>query len=40
LQELTNAGRTLLVTTHDERFAEAFATRVLSIEGGSVREAM
>jgi ABC-type polar amino acid transport system ATPase subunit len=40
LQQLTNAGRTLLVTTHDERFAEAFATRVLSIEGGSVREAM
>jgi ABC-type polar amino acid transport system ATPase subunit len=40
LQELTSSGRTLLVTTHDERFAEAFATRVLSIEGGSVREAM
>jgi ABC-type polar amino acid transport system ATPase subunit len=38
LQELTSSGRTLLVTTHDERFAEEFATRVLSIEGGSARE--
>jgi polar amino acid transport system ATP-binding protein len=38
LQRLTASGRTLLVTTHDERFAEDFATRILTIEGGSVRE--
>ena len=34
LRRLTVSGRTLLVTTHDERFAEEFATRVLTIEGG------
>jgi ABC-type polar amino acid transport system ATPase subunit len=38
LQTLTAAGRTLLVTTHDERFAEQFATRIVTIEGGMVRE--
>ena len=38
LQRLTEAGRTLLVTTHDERFAEDFATRVMTIEAGTVRE--
>ena len=38
LQRLTSSGRTLLVTTHDEQFARDFATRVLTIEGGSVRE--
>lgn len=38
LHRLTSSGRTLLVTTHDERFAEEFATRVLTIEGGAVRE--
>ena len=38
LQRLTASGRTLLVTTHDERFAEEYATRVLTIEGGRVRE--
>jgi len=38
LQRLTTSGRTLVVTTHDERFAEEFATRVLTIESGSVRE--
>src|SRR3989337_1168966 len=38
LQRLTASGRTLLVTTHDERFAEEFATRVLTIENGTVRE--
>lgn len=38
LQRLTGSGRTLLVTTHDERFAEEFASRVLTIEGGGVRE--
>jgi ABC-type polar amino acid transport system ATPase subunit len=39
LHRLTEAGRTLLVTTHDERFAEEYATRVLHIEGGRVVEA-
>ena len=38
LQRLTASGRTLLVTTHDERFAEEFATRTLTIDGGAVRE--
>lgn len=38
LQRLTVSGRTLLVTTHDERFAEDFATRVMTIERGSVGE--
>lgn len=38
LQRLTASGRTLLVTTHDERFAEEYATRILTIEGGAVRE--
>ena len=33
LQRLTTSGRTLLVTTHDEQFAEEFATRVVTIEG-------
>lgn len=38
LRRLTESGRTLLVTTHDERFAEDFATRVVTIEGGRARE--
>jgi ABC-type polar amino acid transport system ATPase subunit len=38
LQRLTTSGRTLLVTTHDERFAEEYATRILTIEDGSVVE--
>jgi ABC-type polar amino acid transport system ATPase subunit len=38
LQRLTESGRTLLVTTHDERFAEDFATRVMTIEAGAVCE--
>jgi ABC-type polar amino acid transport system ATPase subunit len=38
LQRLTASGRTLLVTTHDERFAEDYATRVLTIEEGRVVE--
>lgn len=37
-QSLTQSGRTLVVTTHDDRFAEAFATRVLTIEGAAVTE--
>ncbi|HUP39368.1 MAG TPA: ATP-binding cassette domain-containing protein [Vicinamibacterales bacterium] len=38
LQRLTASGRTLIVTTHDERFAEEFATRILTLEGGALRE--
>jgi ABC-type polar amino acid transport system ATPase subunit len=38
LQRLTEADRTLLVTTHDERFAEEYATRVLHIEDGRMVE--
>lgn len=38
LQRLTASGRTLVVTTHDERFAEEYATRVVTIDGGTVRE--
>jgi len=38
LQRLTASGRTLIVTTHDERFAEEFATRVLTLDGGALRE--
>jgi polar amino acid transport system ATP-binding protein len=38
LQRLAASGRTLIVTTHDEQFAEEFATRVMTIEGGSVLE--
>jgi polar amino acid transport system ATP-binding protein len=38
LQRLTVSGRTLLVTTHDERFAEEYATRMVTIEGGTVQE--
>jgi ABC-type polar amino acid transport system ATPase subunit len=36
LRRLTASGRTLLITTHDEQFARDFATRVLTIDGGSV----
>ncbi len=38
LQRLTAAGRTLIVTTHDEGFAQQFATRVMTIEGSKVLE--
>jgi ABC-type polar amino acid transport system ATPase subunit len=38
LRSLTASGRTLLVTTHDERFSEEFATRILEIENGTVSE--
>ncbi len=38
LQRLTASGRTLIVTTHDERFAEEFATRILTLDGGAVTE--
>ena len=36
LQGLTKAGRTLLVTTHDDMFATRFATRVLTIANGEI----
>ena len=39
LQRLSAAGRTLLVTSHDEGFARQHATRVLAIEEGTVRDA-
>jgi ABC-type polar amino acid transport system ATPase subunit len=32
LRALTASGRTLLVTTHDEKFAEDYATRTIAIE--------
>lgn len=38
LQRLASAGRTLLVTSHDEAFAGQYATRVLTIDGGTVVE--
>jgi ABC-type polar amino acid transport system ATPase subunit len=38
LQRLTATGRTLVVTTHDDRFASEFATRVLRIDAGMVVE--
>jgi ABC-type polar amino acid transport system ATPase subunit len=38
LQRLTAAGRTLLVTSHDEAFAQQFATRILTIEDGRLVE--
>jgi polar amino acid transport system ATP-binding protein len=34
LQRLAATGRTLVVTTHDDRFAGEFATRVATLEGG------
>jgi polar amino acid transport system ATP-binding protein len=38
LVELTRAGRTLLVATHDVEFARAFASRVVVLAGGRVVE--
>jgi ABC-type polar amino acid transport system ATPase subunit len=37
LKGLTASGRTLLVTSHDEAFANQFATRIVTIEGSSLR---
>jgi len=39
LQTLTAEGRTLLVTTHDEDFAQEWATRILRIESGVILNA-
>ena len=36
LRDLIGQGRTLLVATHDEEFARAFATRVLRLSDGRV----
>jgi ABC-type polar amino acid transport system ATPase subunit len=36
LQRLAAEGRTLVVTTHDDAFADRFATRRLTIEGDAV----
>jgi ABC-type polar amino acid transport system ATPase subunit len=38
LRELVSQGRTLLVVTHDEEFARGYATRVLRLSDGRVRE--
>jgi len=38
LQRLAAAGRTLVVTSHDEAFAQQYATRILSIEDGRLVE--
>jgi ABC-type polar amino acid transport system ATPase subunit len=37
LRRLSEEGRTLLVTSHDEGFAQQYATRVLTIQDGLVR---
>ena len=39
LRGLLAQGRTLLVATHDEEFARRFATRVVRMEQGVVKEA-
>ena len=36
LRRLTTAGRTLMVTSHDEAFSNQFATRIVTIENGSL----
>jgi ABC-type polar amino acid transport system ATPase subunit len=38
LRTLTNSGRTLVVTTHDDDFVRDFATRVVVLGGGVVAE--
>lgn len=38
LQKLTDEGRTLIVTTHDDDFARDFATRVIILSEGAVVE--
>jgi polar amino acid transport system ATP-binding protein len=40
LQRLAASGRTLIVTTHDEQFAEEFATRIMTIENSNVLETL
>jgi ABC-type polar amino acid transport system ATPase subunit len=36
MRSLVAEGRTLIVATHDEEFARAWATRVVSLEGGKI----
>src|SRR5207253_1035766 len=36
LRRLTDAGRTLMVTSHDEAFSNQFATRIVTIENGQL----
>jgi ABC-type polar amino acid transport system ATPase subunit len=36
LRRLTDAGRTLMVTSHDEAFSTQFATRIVTIDGGKL----
>jgi ABC-type polar amino acid transport system ATPase subunit len=36
VRALTTEGRTVVVATHDEDFAHAWATRVLRLDGGVV----
>ena len=36
LRRLTAAGRTLMVTSHDEAFSNQFATRIVTIESGKL----
>lgn len=38
LRELTDQGRTLIITTHDDDFARDFATRVIILADGEVVE--
>jgi ABC-type polar amino acid transport system ATPase subunit len=38
LRDLAGQGRTLLVATHDEEFAQSCATRVLRLAGGAILE--
>jgi ABC-type polar amino acid transport system ATPase subunit len=38
LQRLLAQGRTLLISTHDEEFARRFATRIVRLERGIVKE--
>jgi ABC-type polar amino acid transport system ATPase subunit len=38
LQRLLAQGRTLLISTHDEEFARRFATRIVRLERGVVKE--
>ena len=39
LKRLTQEGRTLLVSTHDEDFAQEWATRILRIDAGVILDA-
>ena len=36
MQGLTAAGRALLVTSHDQEFAERYATRTIALDNGVI----